>query len=70
VLDPELEPVFFGASDALFVDDPSTRASSDGYLFKLFGMPINWKTTKQQSVTKLTTKAELYALSCAASELI
>jgi hypothetical protein len=67
-LDPE--PIFFGASDASFADDPSTRASSDGYLFKLFGMPIDWKATKQQSVTKSTTEAELYALSRAASELL
>jgi hypothetical protein len=37
----ELEPVFFGASDASFADDPLTRASSDSYLFKLFGMPID-----------------------------
>jgi hypothetical protein len=35
------EPIFFGASDASFADDLSTRASSDGYLFKLFGMPID-----------------------------
>jgi hypothetical protein len=57
------EPIFFGASDASFADDPSTRASSDGYLFKLFGMPIDWKATKQRSITKSTTEAELYALS-------
>ena len=67
---PELEPIFFGASDASFADDPLTRASSDGYLFKLFGMPIDWKATKQRSVTKSTTEAELYALSRAASEVI
>jgi hypothetical protein len=67
-LDPE--PIFFGASDTSFADDSSTRASSDGYLFKLFGMPIDWKATKQRSVTKSTTKAELYALSRAASEII
>jgi hypothetical protein len=67
-LDPK--PIFFGASDASCADDSSTRASSDGYLFKLFGMPIDWKATKQQSVAKSTTKAELYALSRAASEII
>jgi hypothetical protein len=32
-------------------------------------MPIDWRASKQQSVTKLTTEAELYALSCAISEL-
>jgi hypothetical protein len=66
----ELEPIFFGASDASFADDPTTRTSSDGYLFKLFGMPIDWNTTKQRSVTKSTTEAKQYALSRAASELI
>ncbi|KAF7573279.1 hypothetical protein PtrM4_081840 [Pyrenophora tritici-repentis] len=64
------EPIFFGAADASFADDLSTRRSSDGYLFKLFGMPIDWKATKQRSVTKSTTEAELYALSRAASEFI
>jgi hypothetical protein len=66
----ELAPIFFGTSDASFADDPTTRTSSDGYLFKLFSMPIDWKATKQQSVTKSTTEAELYAFSLAASELI
>ncbi|KAI1507080.1 hypothetical protein Ptr86124_013971, partial [Pyrenophora tritici-repentis] len=57
-------------TDASFADDLSTRRSSDGYLFKLFGMPIDWKATKQRSVTKSTTEAELYALSHATSEFI
>jgi hypothetical protein len=68
--DSTTEPVFFRASNASFADDPSTRASSDGYLFKLFRMPIDWKATKQRSVTKSTTEAELYALSRTALELI
>ena len=66
----ELKPIFFRASDALFVDDLLTRASLDSYLFKLFRMLIDWKATKQRLVTKLTTKAKLYALSCATSEII
>jgi hypothetical protein len=33
-------------------------------------MLIDWKATKQQSVTKSTTKTELYALSHTASEII
>jgi hypothetical protein len=35
----------------------------------LYSMPINWKATLQQLVTKSTTKAELLALLTAASEL-
>ncbi|KAI0570724.1 hypothetical protein Alg215_10868 [Pyrenophora tritici-repentis] len=63
------QPLFYGASDAAFADDLPTRRSSQGYLFMLYGMPIDWKATLQRSVTKSTTEAELLALSTAASEL-
>jgi hypothetical protein len=59
----------YGASDAAFADDPE-RKSSQGYLFSLYGLPIDWKATVQRSVTKSTTEAELLALSLAGSELI
>jgi hypothetical protein len=63
------EPLFFGASDAAFADDLLTRRSSQGYLFMLYGMPIDRKATLQRSATKSTTKSELLALLTAASEL-
>lgn len=63
---PEL---FFGASDASFADEPATRKSSQGYLFKLAGMCIDWKSTVQRTVTKSTTEAELLALSLAGSQM-
>jgi len=63
------ELIFYGASDAAFADDPE-RKSSQGYLFSLYGLPIDWKATVQRSVTKSTTEAELLALSLAGSELI
>ena len=65
----ELEPLFYGASDAAFADEPETRRSSQGYLFKLYGLPIDWKATVQRSVTKSTTEAELLSLSLAGSEM-
>ncbi|KAL2415479.1 Retrovirus-related Pol polyprotein from transposon TNT 1-94 [Exophiala dermatitidis] len=37
-------------SDAAFADDPS-RKSSDGYLFMLYGGPIDWKASRQDTVT-------------------
>jgi hypothetical protein len=67
--DPCNEPVFYGASDASF-GDLATGASSDGFVFKLYGMAIDWKATKQRSVTKSTTEAELYSLSRTASDMI
>ena len=47
-----------------------TRKSIEGYLFTLFGGPIDWRLTKQRLVTKLSTEVELLALSHAATELI
>jgi hypothetical protein len=61
--------LFYGASDAAFADDMESRRSSHGYLFKLYGMPIDWKATRQRSVTKSTTEAELIALSVTGREM-
>ena len=64
-----IEPLFYGASDASFADDPFTGRSSYGYLFKLFSLPIDWKATVLRSVTKSTPETELMALSVAGSEM-
>jgi hypothetical protein len=62
-------PVFEAFSDAAFADDEASRRSSSGYLFKLFGGPIDWKSYKQRSVTTSTTEAELHALTEATREV-
>jgi hypothetical protein len=61
---------FTCASDAAFADDPVTRYSTEGYLFKLFGGPIDWRSTKQRTVTTSSTEAELLALSHTAKEVL
>jgi hypothetical protein len=66
---PPLSQDLIAASDAAFADDSTTRRSTQGYIFRLFGMPVDWKSTLQKTVTKSTTQAELLALSAAASEL-
>jgi hypothetical protein len=63
------EPIFFRASDAAFGDDIDSRRSSQGYLFKLYGMTIDWKATLQRCVTKSTTEAELISMSSASTEM-
>jgi hypothetical protein len=63
-------PLFISSSDASFADDTTTRKSTEGYLFQLFGGPIDWRCTKQKTVTTSTTEAELTALSHAAKELL
>jgi len=64
-----IEPEFRCSTDAAFGDIPDTRKSTEGYLFKLFGSPIDWKSTKQKLVTKSSTEAELVALSHASTEI-
>ena len=56
-------PIFLSSSDAAFADDSKTRKSSFGYLIQLFGGPIDWKASKQATVTTSSTEAELLALS-------
>jgi len=63
-------PEFMAASDASYADDSATRRSSEGWIFTLFGGPIDWKAIRQRTVTKSSTEAELLSLSHAASELI
>jgi ribonuclease HI len=50
------------ATDASFGDNPDRR-SSEGYICKLYGGPIDWKASKQKTVTTSTTEAELLAIS-------
>lgn len=55
-------------SDAAFADNPDDRMSSQGYLMQLFGLPIYQKVGRQDTVTTLSTEAELLALLSAAKE--
>lgn len=50
------------SSDASYADH-SDRKSSAGYICQIFGGPIDWKATKQRTVTTSTTEAELLGLS-------
>jgi len=65
----DTQRAFTCASDAAFGDNPSTRQSTEGFLFQLFGGPVDWKSTKQRTVTTSSTEAELLALSHAAKDL-
>jgi len=65
-----MNQIFVRASNALFRDNLVNRKSTEGYLFTLFRGPINWRSTKQKLVIKLSTEVELLALSHAATKLI
>ena len=62
--------VFLASSDASYGNDLDTRQSSQGYRFLLFNGMINWKASKQKTVTTSSTEAELLAISSAAKESI
>src|SRR4030095_850431 len=65
-----IPPVFTCASDAAYADDPITRYSTEGFLFKLFGGLIDWRSTRQRTFTTASTEAELLALTHTAKEVI
>jgi transposase InsO family protein len=65
----DFEDAVQASSDASFADNPDRR-SSGGFLFKLFGGPIDWSAKKQKTVSTSTTEAELLALSEAAKQLL
>ena len=60
--------MFTGASNAAYTDNLDHK-SSKGYIFSLFGRPINQKASKQKTIITSTTKAELLALLCVAKEI-
>ena len=64
-----IDPLFLGSSDASYADEPETRRSSQGYLFKFGGMTIDWKATVQRTITKSTTESELLSLTLAGSQM-
>ena len=56
------------ASDASYGDNID-RKSSAGYICQVYGGPVDWKASKQPTVTTSTTEAELLGLSDAARSL-
>ena len=61
--------VFIYTSDTAFADNLPLYHSTEGYLFCLFEGPIDWRSTKQKTVTTFSTKAELLAITYTAKEL-
>lgn len=62
LFDGNVPPQMIVASDASFGTDTDDRKSIQGFLFKLYGS-VDWKSTKQPTVTTSSTEAELLALS-------
>ena len=61
--------IFDNSVDASFANN-SDRRSGEGYVFKLYGGPIDWVSRKQSTVTTSTTEAELLAMLHAGKQAI
>ncbi|KAJ6163950.1 hypothetical protein N7470_002622 [Penicillium chermesinum] len=59
--DSILNSSFVIAADASFADNHDTK-SSYGYICKVYGGAVDWKSSKQRSVSTSTTEAEFRAL--------
>ena len=57
-------------ADASWANDLDTRRSTTGYLFKLNGNLISWKSQRQSTVALSSTEAEYMGLSAATQEAI
>ena len=72
-VDPSVDStrnVFIASSDVSYGDDLNTRRSTQGYAFTLFNTIVDWKATRQRTVTTSTTEAELLALSSTSKETL
>ncbi len=64
------QQVFSCSSDAAFADHVPYRKGFEGYLLRVYGGPIDWRATKQKTVTTSSMEAELLAISHAAKEVV
>lgn len=60
----------FGHSDADWAGNKSTRRSTTGYVFKIFGGAISWKSKLQATVALTSTEAEYRATMEAGQEAV
>ena len=61
---------FIGYSDADWAGDLDDRMSTSGYVFKLSGAAVSWRSKKQSCVSLSTAEAEYMALASAAQEAV
>ena len=68
--DKEKVTNFIGYSDANWAGELDDRRSTSGYLFKLSGAAVSWRSKKQSCVALSTAEAEYMALTSAAQEAV
>ncbi|CAI7829052.1 unnamed protein product [Closterium sp. NIES-53] len=69
VLGGQAPVVLTGHADASWVDDSTTKRSSQGYTFSLGSGSVSWRSTRSSSVLSSCCEAEIYTGAMAAQEL-
>ncbi|KAL0416251.1 UNVERIFIED_CONTAM: Retrovirus-related Pol polyprotein from transposon TNT 1-94 [Sesamum latifolium] len=64
------ELILEGYSDASFQSNDDDVKSQSGFVFKLTGGVVGWKSSKQDTTADSTTEAEYIAASEAAKEAV
>ncbi len=59
-----------GYSDADWASDAEDRRSCTGYVFKMAGGAISWRSTRQKTIALSSTEAEYIALSSSVQEAV
>jgi len=59
-----------GFADVDWAGNLDDKKSTSGYLFRVSGAPVSWKSSKQTSVALSTAEAEYMSLTLAAQEAI
>ncbi|KAK2070487.1 hypothetical protein P8C59_004974 [Phyllachora maydis] len=67
IINSSLVPIGFSDSD--FAGDKATSKSTYGYLYKLAGRPISWKTKRATTIALSTLEAETNGLTEAIREV-
>ncbi|KAK2068647.1 hypothetical protein P8C59_003277 [Phyllachora maydis] len=68
IINSSLVPIGFSNSD--FIEDKATSKSTYGYLYKLAGRPISWKTKRATTIALSTLEAETDGLTEAIREVL
>jgi hypothetical protein len=64
------QDLVFGFCDADFAADTTSRKSTTGFMFKVFGGTVNWSSKLQATVALSTVEAEYVAAASAAKEAL
>ncbi|KAK2073991.1 hypothetical protein P8C59_008228 [Phyllachora maydis] len=67
IINSSLVPI--GFSDSFFAGDKATSKSTYGYLYKLAGRPISWKTKRATTIALSTLEAKTHGLTEAIREV-